>query len=127
MTASEFFRFHQGFKPLYTGLGISGILDRVGLGEAADKQIRYYSSGMKQRIKLAQAFFSDTPVLLLDEPTTNLDAGGIQLYHELIRDLTNERLVIVSSNDPLEYSFCKTVIEMNKLKPSSPHSKNLSL
>jgi ABC-type multidrug transport system ATPase subunit len=127
MTASEFFRFHQGFKPLYTGLGISEILDRVGLGEAADKQIRYYSSGMKQRIKLAQAFFSDTPLLLLDEPTTNLDAGGIQLYHELIRDLTNERLVIISSNDPLEYSFCKTVIEMNKLKPHSPHSKNLTL
>jgi ABC-type multidrug transport system ATPase subunit len=72
---------------------------------------------MKQRIKLAQAFFSDTPVLLLDEPTTNLDAGGIQLYQDLIRDHTSERLVIISSNDPLEYSFCKTVIDMNTLKP----------
>jgi ABC-type multidrug transport system ATPase subunit len=117
MTAIEFFRFHQGFKPLYTGLGIPQILERVGLGEAANKQIRYYSSGMKQRIKLAQAFFSDTPVLLLDEPTTNLDAGGIQLYQDLIRDHTSERLVIISSNDPLEYSFCKTVIDMNTLKP----------
>ena len=116
MTATEFFRFHQGFKPLFRELGIPQILDRVGLGEAADKQIRYYSSGMKQRIKLAQAFFSDTPILLLDEPTTNLDAGGIQLYHELVRDLTNDRVVIVSSNDPLEYSFSNTVIDMNKLK-----------
>ena len=116
MTASEFFRFHQGFKPLYSVLGIPQILERVGLGDAADKQIRYYSSGMKQRIKLAQAFFSDTPVLLLDEPTTNLDAGGIQLYHELIRDHTGGRLVIISSNDPFEYSFCKNAINMSSLK-----------
>jgi ABC-type multidrug transport system ATPase subunit len=116
MTANEFFRFHLAFKPLMPGLTVPQILNRVGLQEASDKQIRYYSSGMKQRIKLAQAFFSDTPVLLLDEPTTNLDAGGISLYHDFIRDYCQERLVIVSSNDPLEYSFCKNIIEMGNLK-----------
>lgn len=116
MTANEFFRFHRSFKPLLSDFSIHQVLEKVGLHEAADKQIRYYSSGMKQRIKLAQAFFSDTPVLLLDEPTTNLDAEGIDLYHELIRDFCRERLVIVSSNDAAEYSFCKTVINMNKLK-----------
>jgi ABC-type multidrug transport system ATPase subunit len=116
MTANEFFRFHQAFKPLLPGMSIHKMLDRIGLREAADKQIRYYSSGMKQRVKLAQAFFSDTPVILLDEPTTNLDAPGITLYHELIRDYCRERLLIVSSNDPLEYSFCKTEINMQSLK-----------
>lgn len=116
MTALEFFSFHQAFKPLLAGLTIPQILERVGLLEAAAKQVRYYSSGMKQRLKLAQAFFSDTPVLLLDEPTTNLDVSGISLYHELIRDYCRERLVIVSSNDPLEYGFCNTVLDMNSLK-----------
>ncbi len=116
MTANEFFRFHSAFKPLMPDHSIPEILERVGLQEAAEKQIRYYSSGMKQRIKLAQAFFSDTPVVLLDEPTTNLDASGIAFYHELISEYCSERLVIVSSNDPLEYSFCKTIINMNKLK-----------
>ena len=116
MTASEFFRFHLAFKPLIPGLSVSQILDRIGLREAADKQIRYYSSGMKQRVKLGQAFFSDTPVVLLDEPTTNLDAAGVVLYHELVREYCRERLVIVSSNDPLEYSFCETVIDMKNLK-----------
>jgi ABC-type multidrug transport system ATPase subunit len=116
MTANEFFQFHLKFKPLMSGISVSQILERVGLHEAANKQIRYYSSGMKQRVKLAQAFFSDTPVLLLDEPTTNLDSPGIALYHELIRDYCNERLVIVSSNDALEYSFCKTIIDMKSLK-----------
>ena len=116
MTANEFFRFHREFKPLLQGLTILQILELVGLQQAADKQIRYYSSGMKQRVKLAQAFFSDTPVVLLDEPTTNLDAPGIALYHELVRAYCPERLVIVSSNDPLEYSFCERVINMNDLK-----------
>jgi len=116
MTAREFFLFHQSFKPLLPGIGIADLLERIGLKAAADKQIRYYSSGMKQRVKLAQAIFSDVPVILLDEPTTNLDAAGAALYHELIREFCRERLVMVSSNDPLEYSFCETVISMSDLK-----------
>jgi ABC-type multidrug transport system ATPase subunit len=116
MTADEFFRFHRSFKPLMPDISIQQILERVGLQEASDKQIRYYSSGMKQRIKLAQAFFSDTPVVLLDEPTTNLDLSGIALYHELIREYCGGRLVIVSSNDALEYSFCNRIIDMKTLK-----------
>jgi len=116
MTANEFFLFHHKFKPLVGGLSVSQILEKVGLLEAANKQIRYYSSGMKQRVKLAQAFFSDTPILLLDEPTTNLDLPGISLFHELVQDFCRERLVVVSSNDPQEYSFCKTIIDMKSLK-----------
>ena len=115
MTASEFLKFHHQFKPLMSGMTVSQILERIGLKDAADKQIRYYSSGMKQRLKLAQAFFSDTPILLLDEPTTNLDGPGIMMYHELIKDFAGERLLIISSNDPLEYSFCRTVLDMKAL------------
>jgi ABC-type multidrug transport system ATPase subunit len=116
MTANEFLKFHHQFKPLMSGMPVSQILERVGLKDAADKQIRYYSSGMKQRLKLAQAFFSDTPILLLDEPTTNLDGPGIAMYHELISDFAAERLLIISSNDPMEYSFCQTVLDMKALK-----------
>ncbi len=116
MTAIEFLRFHHEFKPLLPSMTIPQILECVGLQQASEKQIRYFSSGMKQRLKLAQAFFSDTPVVLLDEPTTNLDTPGIDLYHELIANYCRERLVIVSSNDSMEYSFCKTVIDMKQLK-----------
>jgi ABC-type multidrug transport system ATPase subunit len=86
------------------------------LERAAHKQIRYYSSGMKQRVKLAQALFSDVPVVLLDEPCTNLDAEGIELYHKLIEDYTINRLVIVSSNDEQEYKFCKEKISISDFK-----------
>jgi ABC-type multidrug transport system ATPase subunit len=115
MTALEFLQFHEAFKPLMQDMTVGRALERVGLSEARDKQIRYFSSGMKQRIKLAQAFFSDTPVLLLDEPTTNLDAPGITLYHEMIREYTGERILIISSNDRSEYEFCTHKLEMNSL------------
>ena len=78
--------------------------------------MRYYSSGMKQRVRLAQALFSDTPVVLLDEPCTNLDVEGIVLYRELIRDYTAGRLLIVSSNDLQEYDFCEERINIMQYK-----------
>ncbi len=114
MTANEFLSFHNSFKPL----SISGeeALQKVQLLKAANKQIRYYSSGMKQRLKLAQAFFCQSPALLLDEPTTNLDADGIALYHQLIKDYSSSKLVIISSNDKQEYDFCEEVIAVEKYK-----------
>jgi ABC-type multidrug transport system ATPase subunit len=114
MTATEFLTFHSSFKPLITSF--TEILSRVGLQKAADKQIRYYSSGMKQRLKLAQAFFSQTSVLLLDEPTTNLDEEGIEVYKNLWAQHTANRLVIVSSNDKTEYENCNEVIRMGDYK-----------
>jgi len=114
MTANEFLSFHHQFKSLIASR--DEILDRISLEKAANKQIRYYSSGMKQRLKLAQAFFSDTPILLLDEPTTNLDADGIVLYQQLIASNTQNKLVIISSNDLQEYNFCEEVVSIGKYK-----------
>lgn len=114
MTALEFLAFHHQFKPLL--LPEKEILPIIGLQQAANKQIRYYSSGMKQRLKLAQAFFCTSSVLLLDEPTTNLDAAGIALYHHLIENYTANKLVIISSNDLQEYAFCDAVMAMGDFK-----------
>jgi ABC-type multidrug transport system ATPase subunit len=112
MTLKEFFNFHHGFKPFLPGITTDSIIATLGLEKAAHKQIRYYSSGMKQRVKLAQCIFSDTQIVLLDEPCTNLDEAGINLYHQLIKDHCEGRLVIVSSNDEVEYRFCKEKISM---------------
>lgn len=116
MTVSEFLHFHQSFKPLLPSLSIKAIIAIVGLEKAAHRQIRYYSSGMKQRVKLAQAIFSDTPVILLDEPCTNLDTEGIELYRRLVQEHCSERLVIVSSNDRQEYDFCRHTISIQDWK-----------
>jgi ABC-type multidrug transport system ATPase subunit len=116
MTATEFLSFHSGFKPFLPGLSVDEIIGQVGLRTAAHKQIRYYSSGMKQRVRLAQALFSNTPIILLDEPCTNLDADGIALYRGLTQQYSRDRLVIVSSNDRQEYDFCEEIINIMDYK-----------
>lgn len=116
MTLTEFLEFHRKFKPLLDGFRVPEIIDSVGLSGASAKQIRYFSSGMKQRVKLAQAFFSDTPCLLLDEPCTNLDFEGIAMYQRLVNDFAANRLVLVSSNDPQEYGFCQEQLSILAFK-----------
>lgn len=116
MTLFEFLHFHQQFKPFITQTEIPEIIRLIGLETATRKQIRYFSSGMKQRVKLAQSVFSDTPVLLLDEPCTNLDAAGISLYQQLITTYCKQRLIIVSSNDEAEYAFCSEQLHISHYK-----------
>jgi len=116
MTIKEFLLFHAQFKPFLTSVSIDSIISKVGLQNASDKQMRYYSSGMKQRAKLAQAIFSDVGLVLLDEPCTNLDGEGIALYQQLISDYCKDRLVIVSSNDEAEYGFCKEQLNILQYK-----------
>jgi ABC-type multidrug transport system ATPase subunit len=116
MTAFEFLEFHNKFKPFLPGKNVTEILKEVQLQSASGKQIRYYSSGMKQRVKLAQAIFSNTPCILLDEPCTNLDLEGINLYKELIEAYTPSRMLIVSSNDSQEYDFCNQIIKIESYK-----------
>jgi ABC-type multidrug transport system ATPase subunit len=114
MTALEFLQFHTHFKPL--SITNNEALEKVGLAAAAQKQIRYFSSGMKQRLKLAQAIFSKAPILFLDEPCTNLDAEGIALYQQLIAEFGAGKLILVSSNDKQEYGFCKEVLQIGAYK-----------
>lgn len=116
MTLNEFFIFHSKMKGWISTLDTRQIIILLRLEKSAHKQIRNFSSGMKQRVKLAQAIFSDVPAILLDEPATNLDEEGIQLYNFLIENYCEKRLVIVSSNDKKEYSFCEEIIDMMNYK-----------
>ena len=118
MTAKEFLDFHSRFKTFIRGLSVREILNMASLDHAADKQIRYFSSGMKQRLKLAQALFSDVPVVLLDEPCTNLDANGFDLYYKWVNEFCQGRLLIISSNDVAEYKFCDEQLRIQDFKTS---------
>jgi ABC-type multidrug transport system ATPase subunit len=126
MTLVEFLRFHNQFKGFLPSVDLQNIVTEISLERAADKQIRYYSSGMKQRVKLAQAIFSDTAIVLLDEPCSNLDATGIQLYHSLIQKYCRDRVVIVCSNDEVEYNFCNRVISVTDYKAPLPPKGGLA-
>jgi len=86
------------------------------LHHSEHKAIKNFSSGMKQRVKLALAFCSDTQILLLDEPTSNLDQQGVEWYLSLIEQCSSNRLVIVCSNQEQEYGFCDERINVEDYK-----------
>jgi ABC-type multidrug transport system ATPase subunit len=103
----EMIDFHFKFKNYKPGIDKAAIIDLLSLPGSSSKLIRYFSSGMKQRLKLALAFCADTPILMLDEPTSNLDAQGVEWYLSLVQQFAKDRLTIVCSNQEHEYSFCK--------------------
>lgn len=107
LTLLEAITFHFEFKNRVRGISNSEIVDLLGMQSSRNKQIKYFSSGMKQRVKLALAFLSDTNFLFLDEPCSNLDEQGIAWYQQLIKHYTQGRLVLVCSNQPVEYEFCE--------------------
>lgn len=116
LTLREFLSFHFSFKKPLQGLNTERIIDITGLKHAADKPIADYSSGMKQRVKLAQAIFSDTTLLMLDEPCTNLDQQGVEQYREWMEQYGKGRLIFVASNDVREYYFCKEQLVIEDYK-----------
>lgn len=102
----ELLNFHFRFKQPLNQLTEKQILALTGLDKAASKPLKYFSSGMKQRIKLILALCSDTSLVLLDEPTSNLDQSGISWYREIISQFAKDRTLIVCSNQDYEYEFC---------------------
>ncbi|MBP6385847.1 MAG: ATP-binding cassette domain-containing protein, partial [Pseudarcicella sp.] len=70
-TLSEFIAFHVKFKPLIKGYTCKDFIDFIELSHVKNKELRFFSSGMKQKVKLGLAFMTDSSVVMLDEPTSN--------------------------------------------------------
>lgn len=115
---SEALDFHTKFKPFKEGISKEKFLELVYMKQETAKTIKQFSSGMKQRLKLGLAFFSQSNALFLDEPTTNLDEQGIQWYLDKVSNLESSKLVIISSNDKREYNFCDQTLNINDFKVS---------
>jgi len=112
-TLREHLNFHFSLKNSIHQLTINEMITLSGLQHAADKRIGYFSSGMKQRVKLLLAILSDTSFLLLDEPLSNLDKQASQWYKDLILRFSENRTIIVSSNNiEQEYQFCNKSIQL---------------
>lgn len=115
-TLDELLDFHFKFKPLNEGLSIGTFKDLVYLSDQGKKEVKKFSSGMKQRLKLGLCFYTKSDICLLDEPTSNLDEFGVNWYLENIKNVLDEKLVIVSSNQKYEYEFCEQVIHIPDFK-----------
>jgi ABC-type multidrug transport system ATPase subunit len=108
----EMWDFHFQFKegPLNTSL--TEAVEILGLKKGLGKEIRHFSSGMKQRLKLGLCFFSKASLLILDEPCSNLDKQGSEVYHALLKDWHLDRTVLIGSNQPEEYVSCDAIFDV---------------
>lgn len=121
LTLSELLDFHRRFKPFRHGAESLDLIEQMKLTHARNKEIKFFSSGMKQRVKLGLAFFSEARIVLLDEPTSNLDRQGADWYHEHITQLIAPStqppvLLLIGSNQPAEYDFCPNVLDVTRWK-----------
>ena len=115
-TLDEMIDFHFKFKPYRARMDKEGLIALLNLEGSKNKSIRYFSSGMKQRVKLALAFCADTSLLMLDEPTSNLDTQGVDWYLNLVQQFAQNRLTIICSNQEHEYSFCGHQLNISDYK-----------
>jgi ABC-type multidrug transport system ATPase subunit len=105
------------YKPFLKDITIQKVIELSGLSAHKDKHISLFSSGMRQRLKLTLAILANTPVLFLDEPTTNLDATVINWYQTMIQTYAMHKTIIVCSNSiKEEYDFCTKVVTMEDYK-----------
>ncbi len=116
LTLTEMIRFHQQFKSFQENLSPKEVIELLDMKSSRNKPVKNFSSGMKQRLKLVLNICTDTPILLLDEPTSNLDQQGVDWYLSLIERFRQDRLVVVASNVPTDFQFCKHLINIQDYK-----------
>jgi ABC-type multidrug transport system ATPase subunit len=121
-TPLELIKHIQTYKPFVNNINTDEVIDLLELTPAKNKFIKQFSSGMKQRLKLGVAILSDTPLLLLDEPISNLDKNAISWYQQLISDYSENRTIIVCSNAlGDEHFFCDSELLVSDFKqPKKP-------
>ena len=116
-TLEEMLTFHSRFRKFRNGLDVTGVMEATGLSRNRNKPIKYFSSGMKQRLRLALALLTQSEVVLLDEPAANLDRKAIEWYRNLIENNKDGRIIIVCSNSQSdEHDFCTQSIVIDDYK-----------
>lgn len=108
----EMYHFHTGFRDLKGISGFAHFEEVVKLKGHKGKALQYYSSGMKQRVQLALATLSKSPLLLLDEPTSYLDTENKAWFYELLTNNTEGKTVIIASNDDEDFQLCSDVLHL---------------
>ena len=101
LTLSQALAFHSTFRsPRHGELSWENLAESSGLNVRQNAPMNTWSSGQKQRLHLSLALGTDSPVVLLDEPASNLDAQGIDWLHEIVHQVATASTLVVATNDP---------------------------
>ena len=112
-TLEELIKFHFRFRVPIQNINLSEIYQLLDLEKERKKMISNFSSGMKQRLKIGLALFSDSSVLLLDEPGATLDEKSKKWYQENLAKYLNRRSLIIASNEARDYEICSDFLNIS--------------
>jgi len=116
MTLKEHLTFHNQFKSFKSDLKPEQVLRILELEHAADKQLKDFSSGMQQRVRLGLAVLTDSDLCILDEPSTNLDTKGFDWYRNLLISYQNNSAIIIASNEQRDFLNQEMVVDIRDFK-----------
>lgn len=118
MTLEENARFFLQFKSFHASIADTRhFAERIGLAHVQHKPLRHFSSGMRQRVKLGLAILSDASLLLLDEPSSHLDARAVLWMSSLLDEYSTGRTICIATNsDPREMQGCSGFIKVEDYK-----------
>lgn len=108
----EMFEFHLKFKQFKNPMTFREFESIIELKSQGSKQIRFFSSGMKQKVQLALAVLSDSKLLLLDEPTSYLDENAKRWFSQLMDQHRSHRTIILASNDRFDIDLCENLLSL---------------
>lgn len=112
LSLPELFEFHQRLQTLTAFDRYRDWVERIEYKFDPDAPIKTFSSGMKQRIKLGIAMLDDRQLILVDEPTMNLDEQGKRWFFRLITQLSSRQTLVIASNDAEEISQCEARFDL---------------
>ncbi|NLT51772.1 MAG: ABC transporter ATP-binding protein [Ignavibacteria bacterium] len=92
------------------------LLTEFGLYERRNEHLSNYSSGMKQRIKIIFAMMNNLPLIIFDEPITNLDSAGKEIFYRLLKQQAINSLIIIASNEEADLALCSKIIIMENFR-----------
>ncbi len=110
----ELFQLHQRLGLLRSFQSYRQWVDRLAYTFDPERQIKAFSSGMKQRVKLGLALLDDRPLILLDEPGSNLDQAGKDWMFSLMEQVAPDQTIVIATNDAEEKDFCSEFVSVQQ-------------
>ena len=111
-TLKEMLDFHFSLKSIRPGFSVEDLLRIMYLEKAAEKQIINFSSGMKQRLKLGLALYTQADAYFFDEPGSNLDHTAFEWYKQELNRLPRRAMVFIASNNADEYPESSQILNI---------------
>jgi ABC-type multidrug transport system ATPase subunit len=118
MSLKEVFSFQSKFIPFYNNIDYKSFLDIIEMKSPKDKEIKFFSSGMQQKVNLGLTILRQSKILLLDEPTSYLDVQAKAWFHKFLHANQNDRTIVIASNDKDDFNNLNDIYNIESIEIS---------